>query len=79
MPIDVLEATNTLDALLDRVELGEEVVITREGKPIARLVPIRSAHHMAKARAAVEQIAEMRKGVTLGGLKIKDFIEEGRK
>lgn len=62
-----------------RVEKGEEIVITRRGKPVARLGPIRSEHDVAKARAAIEAIKEMRKGVTLGGLKIKDLIEEGRK
>lgn len=77
--IGAFEAKNTLGALLDRVEKGEEIVIARRGKPVARLGPIRSEHDVAKARAAVDAIKEMRKSVTLGGLKIKDLIEEGRK
>ena len=79
MQIGAFGAKNTLGALLDRVEKGEEIVITRRGKPVARLGPIRSEHDVAKARAAIEAIKEMRKGLTLGGLKIKDLIEEGRK
>lgn len=79
MEIGAFEAKNTLGNLLDRVEKGEEIVITRRGKPVARLAPIRSEHDVAKARAAIEAIKEMSKGVTLGGLKIKDLIEEGRK
>jgi prevent-host-death family protein len=79
MEIGAFEAKNTLGNLLDRVEKGEEIVITRRGKPVARLGPIRSAHDVEKARAAVEAIKEMSKGVTLGGLKIKDLINEGRK
>jgi prevent-host-death family protein len=37
--IGAFEAKNTLGALLDRVEQGEEIVITRHGKPVARLAP----------------------------------------
>lgn len=35
----VAEAKNNLPKLLDRMLAGEEVVITRRGKPIARLEP----------------------------------------
>lgn len=35
----VAEARNNLTKLLDRMLAGEEVVITRRGKPIARLEP----------------------------------------
>jgi prevent-host-death family protein len=37
--IGAFEAKNTLGALLDRAEHGEEILITRRGKPVARLVP----------------------------------------
>ena len=37
--IGAFEAKNTLGALLDRVERGEEIVITRHGKAVARLIP----------------------------------------
>jgi hypothetical protein len=37
------------------------------------------ATQMARAREAVDRMAELRKGVRLGGLKIKDLINEGRK
>ena len=36
--VGAFEAKTKLSELLDRVERGEEVVITRHGKPIARLV-----------------------------------------
>ena len=38
--VDVYEAKTHLSRLLDRVAAGEEVVIARAGKPVARLVPI---------------------------------------
>ena len=37
--VGAFEAKNKLSALLDRVEQGEEIVITRHGRPVARLVP----------------------------------------
>jgi prevent-host-death family protein len=38
--VGTLEAKNQLSSLLDRVIEGEEVVITRHGKPVAKLVAI---------------------------------------
>jgi prevent-host-death family protein len=37
--INVYEAKTHLSRLLDRVEAGEEIVISRAGRPVARLVP----------------------------------------
>jgi prevent-host-death family protein len=77
--IGAFEAKNRLGQLLDLVEHGEEVVITRHGKPVARLVPPKAAFNRAEAREAVRKIREMSKGVTLGGIPIKDLINEGRR
>jgi prevent-host-death family protein len=38
--VGVHEAKSTLSELLRRVATGEEVIITRDGAPVARLVPI---------------------------------------
>ncbi|MBI3775474.1 MAG: type II toxin-antitoxin system prevent-host-death family antitoxin, partial [Gammaproteobacteria bacterium] len=38
--VNVREAREQLPDLLDRVEHGEEVVVVRRGKPVARLVPV---------------------------------------
>ena len=54
--IGAFEAKNTLGSLLDRVERGEEIVITRHGKPVARLVASASAIDRAAAKAAAERI-----------------------
>jgi antitoxin (DNA-binding transcriptional repressor) of toxin-antitoxin stability system len=61
------------------VERGEKVAITRHGKEVARLVPPKGVVSREAARAAAEGIRAMRKGVTLGGLKIKDLINDGRR
>jgi prevent-host-death family protein len=76
--IGAFEAKNKLGQLLDWVEAGEEVVITRRGRIVARLVPPRPTIDRERAREAVAAIREMRKGVRLRGLKIKDMIAEGR-
>jgi prevent-host-death family protein len=76
--IGAFEAKNKFGHLLDEVERGEEIVITRRGKPVATLVPAEPGFDREKARRAVAGIPELSKGVTLGGLKIKDLINEGR-
>lgn len=47
--IGLAEAKAQLSALLDAVELGDEVVITRRGQPVARLV--REERHLAAEKA----------------------------
>ena len=76
--IGAFEAKNRLGQLLDWVEAGEEVVITRRGKVVARMLPPSMAFDRERGRRAVARIREMRKGVTLGGLSIKDLVNEGR-
>ncbi|MGI8531018.1 MAG: type II toxin-antitoxin system Phd/YefM family antitoxin [Geodermatophilaceae bacterium] len=45
--MNVYEAKSRLSALLVRVEAGEEIVIARNGRPVARLVPMRQ-HRSAR-------------------------------
>ena len=76
--IGAFEAKNKLGQLLDMVEQGEEVLITRHGRPVARLVPPQHAFNRSEAREAARQIREMSRGVRLGGIKIKELVDEGR-
>jgi prevent-host-death family protein len=76
--IGAFEAKNKLGQLLDWVEAGEEVVITRRGRIVARLVPPRAVVDPERARSAAAAIRAMSKGVRLRGLKIKDLVAEGR-
>jgi prevent-host-death family protein len=77
--IGAFEAKNRLGQLLDLVEAGEEIVITRRGKVVAHMVPPNLAFDRERSRQAAQRIREMRKGVTLGGLAIADLIGEGRR
>ena len=55
--IEVLEAESKLGLLFDRVQDGEEILITRHGKPLARLVlPCDGRIEKLEARAAIERI-----------------------
>jgi prevent-host-death family protein len=56
--IGAVEAKDKFSRLLDRVQLGEEVVITRRGKPIAKLVPdtgVVTSSQRVRARATEPQ------------------------
>jgi prevent-host-death family protein len=77
--IGAFEAKNRLGHLLDLVEQGEEVVITRHGKAVARLVPPKTGFNRAEAREAAEQIRNMSRGVRLAGFRLKDLIDEDRR
>ena len=54
--IGAFEAKNTLGSLLDRVQQGEEIIITRHGKPVARLVPNSGRIDTSQAKAAIARI-----------------------
>ena len=75
------EAKNKLGQLLDLVERGEEIVITRHGKEVARLVPVRSIRSREEARAALQRIrerAEQRKLGRFDWAEWKSYRDEGR-
>ena len=74
--IGAYEAKTHLPALLERVARGEQITITKHGRPIARLVPIGTVD-ADRRTAAIARIRELRKGRTLG-VPIKQLIEEGR-
>ena len=71
------EAKTNLPALLREVEEGTRIVITRSGKPIADLVP--HSGQAIEPAIVIEQLREMRQGVTLGNDDLKQLIREGRR
>lgn len=76
--IGAFEAKNKLGQLLDYVEAGEEILITRRGRPVARLVAPLVLPDRETAREAAAAIRAMSRGATLGELKPKDLVAEGR-
>ncbi len=77
--VGAYEAKSHFSELLEKVEAGEEFTITKHGTPIARLVPIKKKYSRDERRAAIERILKLREGPSLGGLKIRDLINEGRR
>jgi prevent-host-death family protein len=79
--VGAFEAKNKLGQLLDLVERGEEVLITRHGREVARLVPAHPVVNRAEARAAVQRIrarAEQRKLGRFDWSEWKTYRDEGR-
>ncbi len=79
--IGAFEAKNTLGALLDRIQNGEEIVITRHGKRIARLIPETGTRNLEAARAAAARLrarAKEQAGMPIAHDDWKAFREEGR-
>lgn len=76
--VGAFEAEDRMSQLLNWVEAGEEVVITRNGKPIARLVPPKPHLAGEQARGAAAAIRMMSIGIKIGPLSIRDLTAEGR-
>jgi prevent-host-death family protein len=66
--------------LLGLAEKGKEIIITKHGVPVAKLVPA-VQRDQAKISAAVERLKNFAKegGYTLGGLSLRALREEGRR
>ena len=75
--VGVYEAKTHLPRLLDEVEQGETITITRHGRPVAQMVPVHGRKRTVKE--TIEAIRDFRKGHTLGDITIKQLIEEGRR
>ena len=79
MEVPTFEAKNRLSALLAEVARAEEVTITKRAVPAAKLVPAGPAFDRDKARQAAAGLRRASRGTTLGGLAIKDLVNEGRR
>ena len=76
--VGISEAKTHLSALLEKVRHGQEVLITKRGEPIARLVP---AHRSDRTQVAatIDTLLEFRKGMKLDGLDLKALRDAGRR
>jgi prevent-host-death family protein len=75
--VGAYEAKTHLPQLLDEVARGEKITITRRGVPVAVLMPAPGRSKRAVAEAIAE-LEELSKGLSLGGLSVREMIEEGR-
>jgi prevent-host-death family protein len=77
--VQASEAKAKFAELLDQVERGETLVITRHGKPIAHLQPA-PRHDDARARQAMRELMELRKTAPRATVEeILQWRDEGRR
>ena len=83
LTVGSFEAKTKLAELLDKVEAGETVTITRHGKAVAKLVPAAAdEEERARRRALIEEIKRRRVGWDKGakpGSTIAELIKAGRR
>lgn len=81
--VAIFEAKTRLSELLAQVQQGEDIVITRHGVPMARLVPPsapgrrRTSSQRQRVDAVFEALARLRQGVSLD-IPLRQAIETGR-
>ncbi len=81
--VTAFEAKTRFGELLERVARGEEVVITRHDKPVARLVP-EGVPRLAEVKRSVQGLRDLqdrirrRAKVTLSHREVRAAIEKGR-
>lgn len=83
--IPAFEAKTKFAEFLDRVAAGEEIIITRYGKPVARLIPD-GGHSLEEVRRAAEGLESLQQEIAafcagkpaVSWKKFKSFVEEGR-
>ncbi len=76
--VGAFEAKTHFSALLETVEQGEHVVITRHGKAVAELIPI-ERRSKKNRRDAIERLKEFSRKHSLGGIDWKELRDEGRR
>ena len=77
--VGAYEAKTHLSELLEKVEAGEEIIITKHGTPVAKLVPVEKKASVEERAAAIRRIQKLGTRLSLTGLKVKDLIAEGRR
>jgi prevent-host-death family protein len=77
--IGMYDAKTHFAEILGRATEGEEFTITKHGTPVAKLGPVKRKKTAEERRAAIARWLENSRHITLGGLKIKDLIAEGRR
>ena len=76
--VGAFEAKTHLTELLRRVSQGETIQITRRGILVAKLVPAGESEQKDLKQVARE-IRQMRKGIRLRGMTIRELVDEGRR
>lgn len=77
--VGIYEAKAKLSDLVERVQRGGEVTITKHGKAVAKLVPVAQAGRSGRAEAFAA-IDRLRRELNVTQrFDLREIIEEGRK
>ncbi len=84
--VTAFEAKTRFGELLERVGRGEEIVITRHDKPVARIVP-EGSRNLDQVRQAIRSLEQLRHRISarskgrakLSDSEVRSAIEEGRR
>jgi prevent-host-death family protein len=77
--IEALDAKTHLSTLLDRVAKGEQIMITRNGIPVAVLMPVDVQRSGYSHKEIVERLRALRKRVRPGKVSVREMVTEGRR
>lgn len=75
--VAVYEAKSRLSELIEKVESGEQVTITRHGRPVVKLVRAGPGKRVDRS-ALVDEIIAFSKTCKAGRLDLRKLIAEGR-
>ncbi len=84
--VTAFEAKTRFGELLERVGRGEEIVITRHDRPVARIVP-EGSRNLDQVRQAIRSLEQLRHRIStrskgrakLSDTEVRSAIEEGRR
>lgn len=76
--VGAYQAKTHLSELLDEVSRGARISITRKGVPVAMMVPP-SPPGKKDVVEAIRKLKEFRKGITLGGISVRELVDAGRR
>ena len=76
--IGSFDAKTHLARILEEVQRGAEYIITKRGRPVARLVQFKAGDDMIKLKDIIREFGRVRNSVK-EGVRIRDYINEGRR
>ncbi|HYC47024.1 MAG TPA: type II toxin-antitoxin system prevent-host-death family antitoxin [Burkholderiales bacterium] len=74
--IGAYEAKTHLPKLLEQVEKGERFIITRHGRAVAELAPVRQRDEI-DVRRAIKELRSLRDELARRGVRMTDLLQEG--
>ena len=74
--VGAFDAKTRFSELLEQAAAGEEILVTKRGKPMVRMISAKPAN--GSGTSVIEELRKIRKGARLDGISLKELINEGR-